>query len=81
MKKQGLVNTPLQRAGKQKTCYTIAGAVSEPSQNKTSQTKSPCILYRRAMALLAAPPLYTPSFLELAVEYLQETIEILGLKG
>lgn len=33
------------------------------------------------MAQLAAPPLHTPSFLEFAAEYLQETIEILGPKG
>jgi len=33
------------------------------------------------MAQLAAPPLYTPSFSELAVEYLQETTEILGPEG
>lgn len=71
---------PLERAGKQKTWYTTAGAVNKSSQNKTSQAKLPGILHRRAMAQWAAPPLYTPSFLELAVEYLQETTEILDPK-
>lgn len=81
LKNQGFVNTALQRAGKQETGYTVAGAVSEPSQNKTSQSKSPSTLYRRAMALLAGSPLSTPSFLELAAEYLKENTEILGPKG